>query len=74
MRSRVARTPRTTKATRWGGARFKLYYGQLPFLGPKKPLYADGAASGAAGLQVMYIAITDGIVAPFAASAVLLNP
>jgi hypothetical protein len=116
-----------------GGARFKLYYGdpssqagrvslsQLPFLGPKKLLYADGATSGAAatvdfedwepaargreltflwpdgspldataegyiddftvltptgaaGLQVMYIAITDGIVAPFAASAVLLNP
>ena len=116
-----------------GGARYKLYYGdpsiaggrvagsQLPFLGPKKLLYADGATSGAAAtvefedwepvsrgrdltflwpdgsaldatnegyiddftvlaptgtlaLQVMYIAITDGIVAPFAASAVLLNP
>lgn len=116
-----------------GGARYKLYYGdpsisngrvsgsQLPFLGPKKLLYADGATSGAAatvdfedweptargreltflwpdgsaldarsegyiddftvltptgaaGLQVMYIAITDGIVPPFAASAVLLNP
>ena len=116
-----------------GGSRYKLYYGdpsnqsgritmsQLPFLGPKKLLYADGAASGAAAtvdfedwepvargreltflwpdgsaldtrfegyiddftvlaptgalaLQVMYIAITDGIVPPFAASAVLLNP
>jgi hypothetical protein len=42
-----------------GGARYKLYYGdpsdtngrvagsQLPFLGPKKVLYADGATSGA---------------------------
>jgi hypothetical protein len=116
-----------------GGARYKLYYGdpsdatgrvagsQLPFLGPKKLLYADGTVSGAAAtvefedwegvsrgrgltflwpdgsaldaraegyiddftvlaptgmldLQVMYIAITDGIAAPFAASAVLLNP
>ncbi|TWO68299.1 fibronectin type III domain-containing protein [Caenimonas sedimenti] len=41
-----------------GGARYKLYYGdpsvtagrlagQLPFLGPKKLIYADGARSGA---------------------------
>jgi hypothetical protein len=115
------------------GARFKLYYGdpsntagrvagsQLPFLGPKKLIYADGSASGGAStvdfedwepvargrelaflwpdgsaldataegyiddftvlaptgslaLQVMYIAITDGNVPPFAASAALLNP
>ena len=114
-------------------ARYKLYYGdpsdtagrvagsQLPFLGPKKLIYADGATTGAAAtvdfedwepmargreltflwpdgsaldataegyiddftvlaptgslaLQVMYVAITDGTVAPFAASAVLLNP
>lgn len=115
-----------------GGTRYKLYYGdpsitagrlagQLPFLGPKKLIYADGAISGAAGdvdfedweatgtarnviflwpngeqlnttaegyiddfhmlsptgsldLQVMYLAITDGVAAPIAASAVLLNP
>jgi hypothetical protein len=116
-----------------GGVRYKLYYGdpsittgrvagsQLPFLGPKKLVYADGATSGAAAqvdfddweapargrelrflwpdgstlndtaegyiddftvlaptsaiaLQVMYLAITDGNVAPLAASAVLVNP
>lgn len=116
-----------------GGVRYKLYYGDpsitagrvagsmLPFLGPKKVVYADGATSGPAsqvdfedweapargrellflwpdgtaldataegyiddftvltptsaiGLQVMYLAITDGSVAPFAASAVLVNP
>ena len=116
-----------------GGVRYKLYYGDpsdsagrvagspLPFLGPKKLLYADGAATGdasrvdfedwepvalgraltflwpdgtpldaaaegyiddftvlaptgAAALQVMYLAITDGTVIPFAAAAVLANP
>jgi hypothetical protein len=116
-----------------GGARYKLYYGDpsdatgrlagsmLPFLGPKKVLYADGAASGDAtrvdfedwepvssgrpltflwpdgtpldaaaegyiddfsivaptgslGLQVLYLAITDGTMVPFTAVAVLLNP
>jgi len=116
-----------------GGVRYKVYYGDpsitagrvagspLPFLGPKKVLYADGAATGDAArvdfedweapsrgrevrflwpggtelgateegyiddftvltptasmsLQVMYVAITDGTVAPFSASAVLLNP
>ncbi len=116
-----------------GAARYKLYYGdpsdatgriagsQLPFLGPKKVLYADGALTGDAsrvdfedwepvargrpltflwpdgtaldaraegyiddfsvlaptgslGLQVLYVAITDGTVAPFTAVAVLLNP
>jgi hypothetical protein len=115
-----------------GGARYKLYYGDpslstgklagdMPFLGPKKLIYADGALSGSAsavdfedwenqafardvvflwpngeqldataegyiddyqflaptgslGLQVMYLAITDGQATPFGASAVLLNP
>jgi hypothetical protein len=115
-----------------GGARYRLYYGDpsitdgrtssnLPFLGPKKLIYADGAASGQAGvidfedweaqasardvvflwpngeamdaraegyiddyhflaptgsldLQVMYITITDGAIAPIAVAARLLNP
>ncbi|MGE0865946.1 MAG: fibronectin type III domain-containing protein [Vicinamibacterales bacterium] len=116
-----------------GGVRYRLYYGDpsisegrattgnLPFLGPKKLIYADGAVSGAAGvvdfedweaqasardvvflwpngdqmdaraegyiddyhfltptgdpnLQVMYITITDGAIAPIAVAAVLLNP
>lgn len=115
-----------------GGARYKLYYGNpaiatgklsgtLPFLGPKKVIYADGAISGTAGvvdfedwenqalardlvflwpngdrldstaagyiddyhflaptgsldLQVMYLAITNGVEAPFGAAAILLNP
>lgn len=116
-----------------GGAKYRLYYGdpsltdgkvtnsQLPFLGPKKLIYADGSVSGQAGvvdfedwesqtsardvvylwpngdqldaraegyiddyhfltptgsmdLQVMYITITDGSVAPIAVAAVLLNP
>ncbi len=45
-----------------GGARYRLYYGDpsitdgratsgnLPFLGPKKLIYADGSVSGAAGI------------------------
>jgi len=116
-----------------GGARYKMYYGdpsvtagklsgsQLPFVGPKRLIYADGASSGAAAtvefedwepvasarsvhflwpsgelmddraegyiddfhflaptgsldLQVLYLTITDGVVIPFAAAAVLLNP
>lgn len=116
-----------------GGARYKLYYGDpsitsgrlsgsgLPFVGPKKLLYADGTRSGAAdtvefedwegvaqarelvflwpngelldaraagyiddfhflaptgslALQLGYLSITDGVVLPFAALAVLLNP
>ncbi|MBH9577015.1 fibronectin type III domain-containing protein [Inhella proteolytica] len=116
-----------------GGARYKLYFGDpsvtsgrlqgsgLPFVGPKKLLYADGALSGAAGTvefedwepiaqarglvflwpngellderaegyiddfhflapagnlaqQLGYLSITDGVVVPFAALAVLLNP
>lgn len=116
-----------------GGVRYRLYYGDpsitdgrattgnLPFLGPKKLIYADGAVTGAAGvvdfedweaqtsardvvflwpngdqmdaraegyiddyhfltptgdpsLQVMYITITDGAIAPIAVAAVLLNP
>ncbi|CAN5215887.1 hypothetical protein BH11PSE11_BH11PSE11_09540 [soil metagenome] len=115
-----------------GGARYKMYFGHtsdmtgklsgnLPYLGPKKLIYADGATSGAAGtvdfedwettavarnviflwpsgeqlnttaegyiddfhfmsptanldLQVMYLAITDGVIAPIAAGAILLNP
>ena len=115
-----------------GGARYRLYYGDpsittgratgnLPFLGPKKLIYADGSVSGAAGivdfedweaqtsardvvflwpngdqmdaraegyiddyhfltptgdpnLQVMYVTITDGAIAPIAVAAVLLNP
>lgn len=115
-----------------GGAKYRLYYGDpsiadgrstsnLPFLGPKKLIYADGAVSGEPGivdfedweaqtsardvvflwpngdqldaraegyiddyhflaptgsldLQVMYITITDGAVAPFAVTAVLRNP
>jgi hypothetical protein len=115
-----------------GGARFKLYYGDpavttgklggpLPFLGPKKLIYADGAQSGDVGhvdfedwesqvsardvvfiwpsgdkldataegyiddyhflaptgdlsLQIMYLAMTDGVAMPFAAAARLINP
>jgi hypothetical protein len=116
-----------------GGARYKMYYGDpsvtagklggsmLPFVGPKRLVYADGASSGAAAtvefedwepvsaarsvhflwpsgdlmddraegyiddfhflaptgsldLQVLYLTITDGVVIPFAAAAVLLNP
>ena len=116
-----------------GGARYKMYYGDpsvstgkvagstLPFVGPKRLIYADGASSGAAAtvefedweavasarevhflwpngdlmdhraegyiddfhflaptgsldLQVLYLTITDGVVIPFAAAAVLLNP
>ncbi|MDP2055569.1 MAG: fibronectin type III domain-containing protein [Acidobacteriota bacterium] len=116
-----------------GGARYRLYYGDpsltdgratsgnLPFLGPKKLIYADGSVSGSASvvdfedweaqtsardvvflwpngdqmdaraegyiddyhfltptgdpnLQVMYITITDGAIAPIAVAAVLLNP
>lgn len=115
-----------------GAARYKMYYGNpatttgklsgsLPFLGPKKLIYADGALSGSAGsvdfedwenqtlardmvflwpngdrldstaagyiddyhflaptgsldLQVMYLAITNGVEVPFGAAAVLLNP
>lgn len=115
-----------------GGARYKLYFGDpaittgklggnLPFVGPKKLIYADGASTGDAAivdfedwedvaqarrlvflwpdgtalsataegyiddfhflaptgsldLQVLYLSITDGVVVPFAATAVLLNP
>ena len=115
-----------------GGVRYRLYYGDpsltegrsssnLPFLGPKKLIYADGTVSGDAGvvdfedweaqtaardvvflwpngneldaraegyiddyhflaptgsldLQVMYITITDGAVAPFSVTAMLKNP
>ncbi len=116
-----------------GGARYKMYYGDpsvstgkvngssLPFVGPKRLIYADGTSSGAAAtvefedwetvasarevhflwpngdlmddraegyiddfhflapsgsldLQVLYLTITDGVVIPFAAAAVLLNP
>jgi len=116
-----------------GTTRYKMYYGNpsdqtgriagsnLPFLGPKLMIYADGSRRGdpsrvdfedwesvndarrvvflwpdgttlnstALGyiddftvllptndmtLQVMYVAITDGSAAPFAAAAVLLNP
>lgn len=119
-----------------GGARYKMYFGDpsittgrvptvgsgpgLPFLGPKKLIYADGgstqtasvefedwettaagrnvvflwpngdplndtaegyiddfhflAPTGTLDLQVMYMAITDGSIAPIGAAAVLLNP
>lgn len=115
-----------------GGARYRLYYGDpsittgkgtsnLPFLGPKNLIYADGSATGAPdvvdfedweaqssardivflwpngeqldagtegyiddyhlltptgffGLQVMYVTITDGAIAPISAAAVLTNP
>ena len=115
-----------------GGGKYRLYYGDpsisdgrtssdLPFLGPKKLIYADAAATGAAGvvnfedweaqtsgrdvvflwpngdemdaraegyiddyhfltptgsldLQVMYLTITDGAIAPLASSAILINP
>ena len=116
-----------------GGARYKMYYGDpsvtagkvngssLPFVGPKRLIYADGASSGPAttvefedweavasarevhflwpngdllddraegyiddfhflaptgslDTQVLYLTITDGVVIPFAAAAVLLNP
>ncbi len=116
-----------------GGARYKMYFGDpsvttgkptgatLPFVGPKKLIYGDGALTGPAAsvefedwesttagrnvvflwpngdtlndtaegfiddfhfltptgsldTQVLYLSITDGTVAPFAATAVLLNP
>ncbi|MES2176389.1 MAG: fibronectin type III domain-containing protein [Gemmatimonadota bacterium] len=116
-----------------GGVKYKLYYGDpsdangkvttspLPFLGPKKLMYADGALTGTAtrvdfedwegtaagriitflwpdgsplnatargyiddfsivaptgdlALQVFYVAITDGNIAPFSSAAVLINP
>jgi hypothetical protein len=115
-----------------GGVRYKLYYGDtanttgqlagsLPFLGPKRLLYADGAKSGlpdrvdfedwenqanarnvvflwpngdaldstaegyiddfhfltptgSLDLQVMYLAITNGVAVPLGAAAILLNP
>ncbi len=115
------------------GVRYKFYFGDpsdvtgrittspLPFLGPKKLIYADGALTGDAtrvdfedwegvaaariltflwpdgttlnatargyiddfsivaptgslALQVLYVAITDGIVVPFTSAAVLINP
>ena len=121
------------QAWKIGGARWKFYYGDtsdlsgalpgstLPYLGPKRVLYADGALTGpptrvdfedwdnvangrglrflwpngeplsdtAEGyiddfsivaptgdpqLQVLYVAITDGRIAPLMAAAVLLNP
>lgn len=115
-----------------GGARYRLYYGDpsitagkgtsnLPFLGPKRLIYADGSATGAPDvvdfedweaqssardvvflwpngdqmdaraegyiddyhfltptgvldLQVMYITITDGAIAPIPVTAALRNP
>lgn len=116
-----------------GGGKYRLYYGDpsltdgkvtssnLPFLGPKKLIYADAAATGdpnivdfedwesqnsprdvvflwpngeqmdaraegyiddyhfltptgSPDLQVMYVTITDGAIAPIAVTAVLLNP
>jgi len=115
-----------------GGTRYRLYYGDpsittgrgtsnLPFLGPKKLIYADGRVSGSAtlvdfedwepqtaardvvflwpngdqmdaraegyiddyhfltptgdpNLQVMYITITDGAIAPISVAAALRNP
>jgi hypothetical protein len=115
-----------------GGVRYRLYYGDpsigdgkgtsnLPFLGPKKLIYADGrktgapdvvdfedwepqtsardvvflwpngdqldaaaegyiddyhflTPTGASGLQVMYITITDGAIPPLSATALLTNP
>ena len=115
-----------------GGAKYRLYYGDpsitegrgstnLPFLGPKKLIYADGSLTGAPDvvdfedwepqtsardvvflwpngdqmnaaaegyiddyhfltptgtldLQVMYITITDGAIAPIAVVAILRNP
>jgi hypothetical protein len=115
-----------------GGVKYRLYYGDpsitdgkgstnLPFLGPKKLIYADGTVSGDAAtvdfedweaqtsardvvflwpngnqldaraegyiddyhfltptgsqdLQVMYITITDGAIAPISVTAILRNP
>jgi hypothetical protein len=115
-----------------GGVKYRLYYGDpsisegrtssgLPFLGPKKLIYADGSMTGNAGivdfedweaqtsardvvflwpngeqldaraegyiddyhflaptgsldLQVMYITITDGAIAPISVTAILRNP
>ena len=115
-----------------GGVRYRLYYGDpsitegrgtstLPFPGPKKLIFADGAVSGLPGvvdfedweaqslardvvflwpngeqmsasaegyiddyhlltpsgsqdLQVMYVTITDGAIAPISAVAILQNP
>jgi hypothetical protein len=116
-----------------GGVKYRLYYGDpsisdgratsgnLPFLGPKKLIYADGAVSGdgslvdfedweaqtsardvvflwpngdaldaraegyiddyhflsptgSLDLQVMYITITDGAIAPISVTAMLRNP
>jgi hypothetical protein len=115
-----------------GGVKYRLYYGDpsisdgkgssnLPFLGPKKLIYADGRATGSPtvvdfedwepqasardvvflwpngdqmdaraegyiddyhfltptgslDLQVMYITVTDGAIAPISVTAVLRNP
>ncbi|NRF71846.1 fibronectin type III domain-containing protein [Aquincola sp. S2] len=116
-----------------GGQRYKMYFGDpsiatgklaggtLPFVGPKKLIYADGVSTGdvaivefedwegvgsarnvvfvwpngeklsdtaegyiddfhfltptgSLDIQVLYLSITDGVVVPFAATAVLLNP
>ena len=116
-----------------GGVRYKMYFGDptsttgkiststLPFVGPKKVIFADGSLTGSSSMvdfedwesigtarnvhflwpngdklsdeaegyiddfhfltptgsldtQVLYLSITDGRVAPFAATAVLLNP
>jgi hypothetical protein len=116
-----------------GGVKYRLYYGDpsitegrattgnLPFLGPKKLIYADGTVSGATDvvdfedfepqtsardvvflwpngdqmdaraegyiddyhfltptgsqeLQVMYVTITDGAIAPISVTAILRNP
>jgi len=116
-----------------GDVRYKMYYGDptvttgkttsstLPFVGPKKLIYADARSSGDAGIvdyedwesvgngrnvlflwpngdplsdtsegyiddfhfltptgsidiQVLYLSITDGSIAPISATAVLLNP
>jgi len=116
-----------------GGGKYRLYYGDpsvtdgkvssspLPFLGPKKLIYADAAMTGDANvvdfedwesqslprdvvflwpngdtmnaqaegyiddyhfltptgsldLQVMYVTITDGAIAPISVTAILLNP
>jgi hypothetical protein len=115
-----------------GGVKYRLYYGDpsitdgkgstnLPFLGPKKLIYADGRVTGSSSvvdfedwepqtsardvvflwpngdqldaraegyiddyhfltptgsldLQVMYITITDGAIAPISVTAILKNP
>lgn len=49
-----------------GGARYKMYCGD--------PSISTGKVSSSLDLQVAYLTITDGVLAPVAVAAILLNP